>query len=99
MSPKRALNLVFGFVLVGGISFCSHNFASAEGRVRELCSEIRPGMSGTELREFAVQHGLGPRPPEAGVAYIVESKTFGRFGCKVLLEGGVVKAAEYSFAS
>lgn len=99
MSPKRAFSLVVASALIGCVSFCTYNFASAEGRVRELCSEIRPGMSAAELREFATEHGLGPTPPESGVAYIVESKAFGRFGCKVLLEGGVVKAAEYNFAS
>ena len=55
-------------------------------------------MSLAQLREFASVNGLGPKPRESGVSYIVEPKTFGRFGCKVLVEGGVVKAAEYNFA-
>jgi len=98
-SIRRVVSLSMGLGLVGGISYCSYNFASAEGRVRELCSQIQPGMSVAQLREFASTHGLDPKPRESGASYIVESKTFGRFGCKVLLEGGVVKLAEYNFAS
>lgn len=87
-----------GLALVGGVSFCSYNFMSAEGRVRGLCSEIRPGMSVAALREFAQAHGLGPSPQDPGVSYLVESKTFGRFGCRVGIEAGVVREVEYSFA-
>lgn len=94
----RAALVSAGLVLAGGISYCTYNFASAEGRVRELCSEIQPGMPGLQLREFARAHRLGPPPGESGVSYIVESKSFGRYGCKVLLEDGFVKTAEYSFA-
>jgi len=98
MSLRKTFNLFVGLALIGSIGYCSYNFASAESRMRNLCSEIQPGMSTQHLQEFASVNGLGPKPRESGVSYIVESKTFGRFGCKVLVEGGVVKAAEYNFA-
>jgi len=98
MSLWKTVNLFVGLMLVGGISYCSYSFASAENRVRILCSEIQPGMSIPHLREFASVNGLGPKPRESGVSYIGETKTFGRFGCKVLVESGVVKTAEYNFA-
>jgi hypothetical protein len=56
-------------------------------------------MTATELRAFALGHGLGPTPKETGINYIVETKTFGRWGCKVDMESGLVKAVTYNFAS
>lgn len=98
MTPKHAIAFVVSAVMAVGVSYYGYNFLGAEERVRRLCSQIQPDMPVARLREFASAHGLSPLPPDSGVGYIVESKTFGRFGCKVLLEGGVVKEAEYNFA-
>ena len=96
---RRILNSVFGLLLLSGISYCTYNFASAESRVKDLCSQIKPGMSVSELKAFGSEHGLGPQPRnESGISFMVESKTYGRYGCKILLEAGNVKTAEYNFA-
>ena len=93
----RTALIATGLLLATGLSYCTWNFATAEGRVRALCSSIQPGMPVQQLRDFARAHGLGPAPGATGVNYIVESKSFGRYGCKVLLENGAVKSAEYHF--
>lgn len=93
----RRVGLGFLLALIGGVTFCTYNFASAEKRVRGLCAQIQPGMSLQELQAFASNHGLVPQPHE-GLSYIVEARTNGRWGCKVIIEQGVVKASEYNFA-
>ena len=84
---------------MGGIAYFVYVFATAEARIKEVCRQIKPGMSISHLRAFGVEHGLTPQPRnESGVNYMVEGKTYGRFGCEVAIEAGVVKHAEYSFA-
>lgn len=95
---RRKLNLAVGLALIGSIGYCAYGYGSAETRVRHACAEIKPGMSVSELRSFAAEHGLRPPTRDSGVSFLVEGRTFGRFGCKVTLEGGVVHASEYNFA-
>lgn len=54
-------------------------------------------MSVAELREYADEQGLGPPPKESGVSFLVEGKTFGRWGCEVVTEAGYVKHVKYIF--
>lgn len=97
-SMKRTISLLFGLVLAGGLTYCTYGYVTAESRLNALCAEISPGMSFRELEAFSARHGLrSPRNP-SGVNYLVETRTFGRYGCRVLLEGGVVKKSEYTFA-
>jgi len=97
-SVRQNINWIFGVALIGSMSYCTYNFASAENRVRNLCSEIQPGMTVNAVRDFALAHGLGPAPHESGVNFLVESKTFGRYGCKINVEAGLVKVVEYNFS-
>jgi len=90
--------MAIALVLIGGALFYFYNFATAESRVRKLCSQIHLGMSIDDLRKFASSHGLGPVPRESGVSHIVERRTFGRYGCKVTVNAGLVEDAAFSFA-
>lgn len=85
-------------VLVAGyVAWFFVMLATAESRVRALCSQVQ-GMPLAELQAFAAAHGMWPRPGEAnGTTYFVEGKTMGRFGCTLVMEGGVVKSATYKF--
>jgi hypothetical protein len=66
--------------------------------MRKLCSEITPGMSIEKLSKISFQNGLN-KPREAiGTTFLVETKTFGRWGCKVDFEKGLVSSSEYNFA-
>jgi hypothetical protein len=66
--------------------------------MRAACAEIKPGVSVAELRKFAAERGLRPPRRDSGVNFLVETRTFGRYGCKVTIENGVVRASEYNFA-
>lgn len=94
---RKVANLMIGLLIVGSISYCSYSFGSAESRMRQTCGETF-GMSVAALSAFAKEHGLNLPHQESGVIFMVESKTFGRWGCRVTLEKGVVQSAEYNFA-
>ena len=95
---RRLVLLGFGIAAVG-MSYFVYNLMTAEGRVRAVCESIKPGMNVAQLREIAQANGLTPlRFPESGVSYAVEKKTYGRYGCKLTLDAGVVKQAAFHFA-
>ena len=94
----RILKVICVLVL-SSTSYVFFSFISADGRLKKVCSQIKPGMPVAELRAFGKKHGVGPQPSgESGVHYMVESRTFGRYGCKVTLEAGIVKSADYNLA-
>jgi len=94
----RSLNHVVGLAVIGSIGYCAYGYGSAEQRVRGLCAQIKPGMSISELGGFASEHGLRAPPQDSGIAFLVERRTFGRFGCQITLERGVVRESRYNFA-
>lgn len=98
MKAQRILRIVVIGAATAGVAFCTVNFMTAESRVRSLCEQIAPGMTLDTLQIFAQGNGLGPSPRGDGPRYLVESRTFGRFGCKVHIEAGTVKTASYHFA-
>jgi len=97
MTKHRAVNVIVGGLVLGGGAYFPYIFLSAENRVREVCAEIKPGMTIDALRSFAELHGLGQPSRDAGVNFLVEKKTFGRYGCAVTLESGIVRNAKYNF--
>jgi hypothetical protein len=92
------LSIALGLGLIGSIGYCAHGYGTAETRIRAVCDRIKPGMSWSELRTFATEQSLKAPTRETGVNYLVEWRTFGRYGCKVTLQNGVVRASEYNFA-
>jgi hypothetical protein len=94
----RTVGVVFGILVVGGISYCSYHFTSAEQRVTQLCAEIKPPMSISELRAFREKHGLVPDVRDTGTSFLMDRKSFGRHGCKVTMDNGIVKESEYIYA-
>jgi hypothetical protein len=95
---KNILNIVIIILLFGGISYCAYNFASAEKRIKALCSKIPIGMSFVQLSGFAKQHGLSRPHNDSGTTFITESKTFGRYACEIQLSNGIVQDVKYNFA-
>ena len=90
---------VIGVLMLASASYVFYSFITAEGRLKEVCGQIKPGMPVAELRAFGKKHGLGPGATgESGVQFMVETRTFGRYGCTVILEAGIVKDAKYNFA-
>jgi hypothetical protein len=96
---RRTFYVSISLLIMAGLVYLFYGFSTAEGRVKAACSQIKPGISISQLSVFADEYGLSPRPRnEAGINYMVEKKSYGRHGCKVMLEAGVVKAVEYNFA-
>ncbi len=82
------------------IAYYTYSSVTGETRMRKVCQQLRPGMSATELDDFAERHGLGPRGIRAqtGVRYLAESRSVGRHACRVEVEDGRVMTATYNFA-
>jgi len=98
MAPKRKIAyFAFGALVVGGVSYCTYGFASAQERVQKLCADINPGLTLSDLQRFASEQGLGRAPQIAGVNYLMENRSFGRYGCRVTIEKGAVTQSEYIF--
>ena len=93
----RILITIGGPLLLGGLGYYVYGFTSAQSRLTAQCAEIKPGTSIEALREFALAHGLRA-PRGEGVNYLVETKTFGRYGCRVTVENKKVKESRYDFA-
>ena len=95
---RKAVSAVVGAAALGGLAYEAYLFASAEDRVRRACGEISVGMPISALRNFADGRGLSAPRADSGVVFLVETKTFGRWGCRVVLEKGLVQTATYNFA-
>ena len=94
---RKTVNTIAGVAIIGGIIYYSYSFGSAEGRIRSICADITPGMPFNTLLTFAKDHGLSQPQDDSGVSYITENKTFGRWGCRVVLNQGLVQIAEYNY--
>lgn len=94
---RRILNTMGGLLLLSGLGYYVYGFASAESRLVARCAEIKPGTSIEALRKFALSHGLRA-PRGEGINDLVETKTFGRYGCRVTVENQVVKESRYDYA-
>lgn len=92
---RYMVNLIGGLLLIGVIGFYIVSFATADSRVRKLCGKIHAGMSVTELNQYAKDVGLGPSARSAGTSFLVERKSFGRYGCKVEAVNGVVQTVGF----
>lgn len=94
----KGLLLVFGAPLLIGVAYFYGSLATGEERMRQVCAEIKPGASLTQVKDIAAEHGLSAPTKDSGVAHLAEGRTYGRFSCAVEFEAGVVKSSIYSFA-
>lgn len=95
---RRGLIILGGLLIASIIGYGLYAFGGAEARMRKLCVEITPGMPFSELKELSLKRGVNAPYTESGTNFLVERKSFGRWGCKVVQESGVVKSSEYTFA-
>lgn len=93
---RRIVNIVGGFVVIFIIGYYVYSFIGAESRVRNLCGKISIGMSINSLNSYAKSVGLGPSVHGSGTNFLVESKTFGRYGCEVEVDRGIVTSVKYN---
>jgi hypothetical protein len=98
MRPIRStVSLVGGIAILGALLYVFAGYSTAPNRIRSVCVQIHPGTTLTELQALAVAHGLTTPHEVAPVLFLVEARTFGRYGCKVEFQGSVVSKAEYDF--
>jgi hypothetical protein len=92
--------LLAGSTLLLYIAYFTYSMATGKERMTEVCKQIRPGMTIAQLLSLAEDNGLGPRrfSTDTKLAYLAESRSFGRHACRVELDAGIVKRATYNFA-
>ncbi len=96
---RTTLRLASIIGLLAGVSYCQYGYYTAESRVTALCAQIQAGQSPESANAFFKAHGFqGSLSEKEGVRYLVEYRTFGRYGCKVTVKNGVISAAEFNFA-
>jgi hypothetical protein len=94
-SIRRTVNLVGGIAILGALLYVFGGFFTAPSRLRSVCAQIHPGTTLTQLQVLADAHGLNTLHEVAPVLFLVEARTFGRYGCRVEFRGPVVSKAEY----
>ena len=99
MNPvAKGLLFVFGVPVLFGISYFYYALSTGEKRMTQVCAQIQPGMNLAQVKGLAEEHGLKAPSRDSGVTYLPETKTYGRFACKVVLDAGIVKSSEYNYA-
>ncbi len=99
MSPlKKGLAALFGLPLVLAVIFFSYFNLTGEDRMRAVCGEVKPGMTRAQVNQFVLDKRLDGSAGDRGVSFLGDSRSYGRHSCKVTMEAGTVKAAQYSLA-
>jgi hypothetical protein len=99
MSPlTKGLAALFGLPIVLAIIFFSYFNLTGEGRMRAICKQVTPGMTAAQLNQFVLDNRLNDSGAAKGVGLLGDPRSYGRHSCKVTMEAGVVKAAEYTLA-
>ncbi len=92
----RWLSAVVGLLILGGVAYCTSLYATAESRVSGVCAKLTAGMDFDAVARIAAANGMNT-PQRALTSYVVESATFGRYGCKLQFEDGVLRSSTYEF--
>lgn len=99
MSPlAKGLGALFGLPIVLAIIFFTYFNLTGEDRMRAICSQVKPGMTGAQLKQFVLDNRLNNSGAVAGTSFLADSRSYGRHTCRVTMDAGVVKEAEYNFA-
>jgi hypothetical protein len=100
IKPWKLTILAIGLALLLYIAYFVYSLATGQERMTDVCNQIKPGMTIDQLLTLAEYNGLGPRRlnAETKLAYLAESRSFGRHACRVEFDGGVVKSSTYNFA-
>ena len=88
--------MAISVILYAGYFYYSFNTAPA--RMKQVCSAIQPGMSFDNLESVRAAHGLShPLKIADGTIFMAETRTMGRYSCRVDMESGKVKAVTVQF--
>ncbi len=99
MSPlTKGLAALFGLPIILAIIFFTYFNLTGEDRMRAICSQVKPGMTAAQLNRFVLDNRLNESGAAKGVSLLGDPRSYGRHTCKVTMEAGAVRAAEYNFA-
>lgn len=100
IKPWKLAASTIGLALLLYIAYFMYSMATGKERMTGVCSQISPGMTIDQLLKLAEDNGLGPRRfnTDTKLAYLAESRSFGRHACRIELNGGIVISATYNFA-
>ena len=98
LHPVRLIKNAIVLSVLAALAYGAWGFLSAEQRLRALCPLMTPGISMDDLRQFAAAHGLNAPRSTSGVTFMVERRTFGRYGCRLEMADGRLLSASYNFA-
>jgi hypothetical protein len=93
---RRDLN-VAGLLVLGGLGYCTSLYFTAETRIGRVCSEFTPGQTAAATAKIAEAHGMNAPRSSPSTAYVVESATFGRYGCKLEFREDILQSSTYEF--
>ena len=93
---RRVLNATGGVLLLGSMGYCVSLYATAEQRVSRVCAMLTPGMNFDAVTAIAAAHGMNA-PSNSSTAFVVESATFGRYGCRLQFQDGLLQSSTYEF--
>lgn len=99
MSPlAKGLGALFGLPIVLAIIFFSYFNLTGEDRMRAVCKEVKPGMTQAQVNQFVLDNRLDAAGADNGASVLGDARSYGRHTCKVTMEAGTVKVAEYRLA-
>lgn len=85
-----------GLAFVVYLAYFYYSLATAEDRVRPICTGIKAGTTVPQLEQISKDNGMTTTTDHGGFGYIVERRSFGRYGCRITFASGVVAKAEYN---
>ncbi len=86
-----------GVAMLGGLAYYISFYFTAERRVGAVCSQFSPGIDVAEAMRVAKTNGMNSPQLVNSVAHVVETVTFGRYGCKLQFSDGRLTNATYDF--
>ena len=95
---RTELTLLFvGLLLLISVGAVVWPFIVGPGEMEGFCSTLEVGSSIAPIQAQAAQHGYRVSPLIDGRAFVLESRSFGRFTCALQFESDGLVSADYSF--
>lgn len=84
--------------LFGYIAYFYYSLATGDDRMARICAGFNPGMTRADAEKHATKSGLMPLKQDDGVVFLGETKTMGRYTCRIDMRMGVVQSSVVNFA-
>lgn len=95
VKPRRLLNVMGSFLLLGFIGYTVWPFLAGPGQMSGFCQSLTIGSSLAEIQGQVAHRGYRLRIDEKGVGPIVDPRSMGRFVCHVEFIQGRLTVARY----